>query len=124
VAGAGPIYSPKLLEIGGNSVEGIHTTAQFFPEDPRPNVQKFVKAFVAKYNQQPNVFAGVAFDSANILFEAISRAGTDRQAIRDELLKTKDYPGVTGMFTFTEHGTVVKEYLSLIIQNGEFKLYE
>jgi branched-chain amino acid transport system substrate-binding protein len=122
--GPGSLYSPKLLEIGGDSVNGLYTSAAFFPKDPRPEVQKFVKGFEAKYKSTPNTFAAVAYDSINLLAFVIGRVGTDRKAIRDEMAKVRDFPGVTGNITFTERRDVVKEYRPLIIKNGEFTLYD
>ena len=43
IIAGGSIYSPKFLELGGNEVNGVLTTVPFFPEDPRPLVQAFVK---------------------------------------------------------------------------------
>src|SRR3954466_943138 len=39
IVAGGSIYSPKFLELGGDSVNGVLTTVPFFPEDPRPLVQ-------------------------------------------------------------------------------------
>jgi len=122
--GPGSLYSPKLLEIGGDSVNGLYTSAAFFPKDPQPEVQKFVKGFEAKYKATPNTFAAVAYDAINLLAFVMARAGTDRKAIRDELVKVRDYPGVTGKITFTERRDVVKEYRQLVIRNGDFTLYD
>jgi len=122
--GPGSLYSPKLLEIGGPSVNGLYTSAVFFPKDPRPEVQKFVKGFEEKYKAAPNMFAAIAYDGINLLTDIIRKAGTDRKAIRDELAKTKNFPGVTGKITFTEQRDVVKDYRHLVIKNQEFILFE
>ena len=122
--GPGSLFSPKLLEIGGSAVEGLYTSAVFFPGDPRPDVQKFVKGFEAKYQSTPNMFAAVAFDSINLLADTIRKVGTDRKAIRDELAKTKDWPGITGKITFTERRDVYKDYRHLVVKNGRFALFE
>jgi branched-chain amino acid transport system substrate-binding protein len=122
--GPGSLYSPKLLEIGGDSVNGLYTSAAFFPKDPQPEVQKFVKGFEARYKATPNTFAAVAYDAVNLLAFVMAKAGTDRKAIRDELVKVRDYPGVTGKITFTERRDVVKEYRQLLIRNGDFTLYD
>ncbi|MBM4331045.1 MAG: ABC transporter substrate-binding protein [Deltaproteobacteria bacterium] len=124
VMGPGSLYSPKLLEIGGASVNGLYTSAVFFPKDPRPEVQKFVKGFEDKYKASPNMFAAIAYDGINIMTEVLRKAGTDRKAIRDELAKTKDFPGVTGKITFTEQRDVLKDYRHLVIKNQEFTLFE
>jgi branched-chain amino acid transport system substrate-binding protein len=124
VMAPGSLYSPKLLELGGASVNGLYTSTAFFPKDPRPEVQKFVKGFEAKYKAMPNLFAAVAYDAITLLADVIGRAGTDRKAIRDELAKARDFPGVTGKITFTERRDVVKEYRHLVVRDVEFTLFD
>ena len=124
IMGPGSLYSPKLLEIGGNSVNGLYTSAVFFPNDPRPEVQKFVKGFEAKYRAAPNMFAALAYDAVNLMTDTIRKVGTDRKAIRDELTKTKNWPGVTGKITFTERRDVIKDYRHLVIRDGQFALVD
>jgi branched-chain amino acid transport system substrate-binding protein len=123
VMGAGSLYSPKFLELGEDAVEGVLTSCVFFPGEPRPEVQKFVKGFEERHQQTPNVFAAVAYDSVNLLAYAIQQAGTDRQAIRDALTQIRDFPGVTGKITFTDVGDVVKEYRKMYVRDGKFQLY-
>lgn len=123
VMGAGSIYSPKFIELGGDAVEGVYTSCVFFPDDPRSEVQQFVKGFQDAYQRTPNVFAAVAYDSMLLLAHAIKQAGTDRKAVRDALAQIKDFPGVTGKITFSEVGDVVKEYRKIYVKDGKFQLY-
>ncbi len=121
VLGPGSLYSPKLVELGGDAVEGLHTTVVFHPKSPKPEVQAFVTEFEKRYEQTPNMFAAVAFDAINLLAASIEKAGsTEHDAIRDALAATTDFPGVTGKIVFTEIGDVLKEYTRVQVQNGEF----
>jgi branched-chain amino acid transport system substrate-binding protein len=124
VMGPGSLFSPKLLEIGGTAVNGLYTSAVFFPDDPRAEVQKFVKGFEAKYKVMPNMFAAIAFDAAHLMADTIKKVGTDRKALRDELAKTKDWQGVTGKITFTPNRDVVKDYRYLVIKGDRFALFQ
>jgi len=74
VMGPGSLYSPKLIEIGGKAVESLYTSSLFFPNDPRPEVQKFVKGFEAKYDATPNLFAAIAYDAINLLAATIRKS--------------------------------------------------
>lgn len=124
VFGPGSLYSPKLLELGGTSVEGLHTSTIFLVNDPRPEVQEFVTAFKARNNGvEPNMFAAIAYDAISIMANTIEKAGTDRKAIRDELAKTKNYLGLTGKIGFTERRDVERDYHYLIVKNGAWTLY-
>jgi len=125
VFGPGSLYSPKLLELGGSSVEGLRTSTIFMITDPRPEVQEFIKAFKARNNGvDPNMFAAIAYDAITILANAIEKAGTDRKAIRDELAKTQNFVGMTGRFGFTERRDVKRDYHYLVVKSGAWTLLE
>jgi len=124
VLGPGSLYSPKLVELGGDSVNGLYTNVVFHPASPKPEVQAFVTEFEKRYSATPNMFAAVAFDAINIMADAIERAGsTDRGAIRDAVAATKNFPSVTGAITFTEVGDVMKEYTRVQVRDGEFAVF-
>lgn len=93
VAG-GSIYSPKFIELGGEAVNGVLTTVPFFPDDPRPEVQKFVKAFMAKFAEQPDAYNGRAYDSMILLAAVMRQTGITRQSIKEGLAKISGVPSV------------------------------
>jgi len=123
IMGGPALYSPKLLEIAGDAAEGVYTSCIFFTKAPRSAIQEFVKRYEEEYKRLPNSFDAAAYDSMIMLARAIENAGTDRKAIRDELANMKNFQGLTGKMTFTEHGDVVKDYFILQVKNGEFVLY-
>jgi branched-chain amino acid transport system substrate-binding protein len=125
VFGPGSLYSPKLLELGGTSVETLRSSTIFMITDPRPEVQEFIKTFKARNNGvDPNMFAAIAYDAISIMADTIEKAGTDRKAIRDELAKMHDYVGMTGKFSFTERRDVKRDYQYLVVKNGNWALLE
>ena len=123
VIAPGSIYSPKLIELAGDAVEGIMCNALFFPEFDRPEVKKFYKGFVEKYKKEPNNFAALAYDCMNILAYAMKTGGLDRQKIRDAVATVKNFPAVTGATTFVG-GDVVKEYGKITVKNGKWVAYK
>ena len=40
--------------------------------------------------------------------------------MRDELAKTKDYPGITGVTSFDENGEALKRLTKATVSNGAF----
>ncbi|HEX3349333.1 MAG TPA: ABC transporter substrate-binding protein [Acetobacteraceae bacterium] len=116
--------SPKLGEIAGAAANGLLVGSPWFIGKPDPTNQKFVAAFRAKYNRDPDQFAAQSYDAMFIMAQAIDRAGAaDPEKIRDALTKT-NYNGVMGPFTFTDHrdpasseGVVV-----LVMEKGKFQI--
>jgi branched-chain amino acid transport system substrate-binding protein len=124
---ASSVYSPKLIELGGDAVEGMFTASRYFPDDPRPDVRKFVAAFKAKYNKEPDAFNAYAYDTMILMAQVLRESGTDRKAIRDGLLKVKDVPSVIfGKVAFDPKTRRVDGAMSveLVVKDGRFQLWE
>lgn len=65
-----------------------------------PDASSYVKAYRAKFNATPGVWGTFTYDSANILFAAMTKSGTTTYGpVLKKLLKTKDYAGQTGPIT-------------------------
>jgi len=111
--------SPELVKIGGSAVENCFFTNHYSPEDTRPIVQDFVKKFKEKYNAEPDALAALAYDAANIMLDAVKRAGkTDGTAVRDAL-KATDYQAVSGRVTFDANRNPVKSAVIIEIKDGK-----
>lgn len=119
--GADGFYSPVLVEIGRDAVEGAIFTAGFFSADPNPTVQSFVSKYKERFGEEPDMFAAQAYDAARIVIEAMKQKGTDREAIREGLAETKDFPGITGLTSIDEEGDTLKEVLILKVVDGTFQ---
>ncbi len=122
----GSNHSPKFLELGGTAVEGVYLSSNFSPDDPRPEVQAYLKAFREKYGEESDYFAAHAYDTIKLIAAAIELGGPDRTAIRDALGKLKDVPSVIyGKVTFnpeTRRVAAPKD-ARLIVAGGKFTLW-
>jgi branched-chain amino acid transport system substrate-binding protein len=117
--------SPKLIEIGGEALNGSYYSNHYSVDDPSPAIQKFVADYKARYNEVPDALAGLGFDSAQILFDAIRRAGsTEPDKIRDAIAQTRDFPGVTGNITLDEYRNAVKPAVVLEVKDGKLQYVE
>jgi branched-chain amino acid transport system substrate-binding protein len=119
-------YSPEFIKLGGTAVEGVYMSSQFFPSDTRPEVQSFVKAFKAKYNQEPGLFAAIAYDAIKIVAAAIKQGGPDRAGIHNALGQLKDVPSVIyGKVTFNANRRVSNpSQTKIIIKDGQFIVWD
>ncbi len=72
------IYDNSVAEVPGGVNEGIFalTSVLFFSaDDPRPQVQEFVKSFKARFNREPNFAAQLGYSAAYLLAEGLQNAG-------------------------------------------------
>jgi len=95
-------------------VEGLICNSYFEVSDDLPVAKAFVEAYQAKYNVQPDMFAAATYEATMILAEALKKAGTEhvdtaawREAVRDAIAATQDFPGVQGTINFDETGQAV-----------------
>ncbi|MBA4148919.1 MAG: ABC transporter substrate-binding protein [Verrucomicrobia bacterium] len=117
--------SSKLVEIGGQAIEGAYFSTHYSPEQQTQQSVQFVEKYKAKYNSLPDAMAALGYESALILADAIKRAGsTEGSKIRDALAATRDFEGVTGKTNIDENRNAEKPAVILTIKNGEFKYVE
>jgi branched-chain amino acid transport system substrate-binding protein len=114
--------SPKLIEIGGESLEGAYFSTHYSPEDTSPRVQEFITKFKAAYSVVPDALAATGYDAAYVLANAIERSPTlNPSDIRNAIASTKDFPAVTGNITIDEKRNSQKAAVVLKIEKGAYK---
>jgi branched-chain amino acid transport system substrate-binding protein len=114
-------HSDSLIKIADQYVQGAIMPDGYFGESDSPVVQEFVKAFEDTYQEKPDYIEALVYDSAMILFHAVSGPQIRyRNEIRDELLGMDGFPGVTGVTRFDENGEAQKKMYLLRIKGKRF----
>lgn len=78
----------------------------------------FVESYTKRFGSAPDMFAGVAYDAAQMVLQAARETEGEREQIRDWLEnKVKNYVGITGVFNFspTDHGGLTSDALVMMI---------
>jgi branched-chain amino acid transport system substrate-binding protein len=101
---------------------GGYYTNHYSPDDPRPEVQNFVKAYKAKYNNAtPDALATLAYDATNLILEAIKAAGVDDASkVKDAMAKIT-FNGVSGKITFDANHNPIKSATILAVKPDAIK---
>lgn len=98
------------------TMAGNYFTNHYSNQDPRPEVQKFVADFKAKYNREPDAFAALEYDATKILLKAIETANSnDPEKIR-EAMQNLTIDVVGGKISFDKNGNPVKPVTILQVQ--------
>lgn len=109
--------------VGEPSAEGTYVGAPFTASDQRPEAQRFVEAFRARYSMTPDGNAALAYDATRLLARIIGEVGTNRAAVRAALAALDErtaFRGVTGAIRFRPSGDRVgREVVIARVQNGE-----
>jgi branched-chain amino acid transport system substrate-binding protein len=86
-------------------------------------VQTFVKAFNKKYDEDPDLFAALAYDTIYLVAEAIKVGGPTRDGVHAALPQLKDVPSVvykTVTFDPETRRAQNPTFETLVVKEGEF----
>lgn len=109
------------------AADGGYFTNHYSPDDPRPEVQNFIKVYGEKFKDDkgeakiPDALATLAYDATNLLIQAINDAGVDDAAkVKDTLANIK-FNGVSGTITFDANHNPIKSATILKVSEGKIK---
>ncbi|MCL1864713.1 MAG: ABC transporter substrate-binding protein [Spirochaetes bacterium] len=119
---------PQILELAGSLANGVIYTQ--IAEQPASNARKTFEAkYEKKWGEKPDAFSLNAYDGTNIILNSVVATAEvidgnlkiDRDKLRDEVAKTKNYDGASGKITFTENGDLVANIGIYTVENQKFK---
>ena len=110
---------PDLLTLGRNTLEGSLFGDALFLESDEPDVQRFVAEYRTRFQTDPSIFAGQAYDAMRIILEAISREATTGTEIQEHFAQY-DLPTLGGMTRFGEGGILDRKVYIIQIRHGQF----
>lgn len=103
---------------GAENLNDVYYTTAYTTVGASDALKAFIDAYKAEYNADPSMFEALAFDSTNLLIEAIEKAGsTDAEAVNKAVAEI-EFSGVTGDFTFDETHTPIKSVLVVELEDG------
>ncbi len=95
------LVDPDFVKLAGPAAAEGATAAYFFdPDKTDPAWTNFVARFQKRYGMKPDIYAGYAYDGAQMLIDAIKKAGPNRYRIRDLMANIDEYNGVCGYMRF------------------------
>jgi len=120
----------RFMRQAGTAANGSLLSSQKVPvvdqlpdADPaKPRITQFSQAYRAKFNEDPNIYAGQTYDGIYLVAEALRKAnstkGTDVAA---ELEKITAFNGATGIFNFgpNRHNGLAEKDVVIIKWDGE-----
>lgn len=122
ITALGPGASEQIIELGGENVEGFLTSTPFFATNDGESAASAFKAeFESRAGFTLNVHSACAYDALNMVVAAMENCDEiTRENIRDELAGLKGFVGVTGPIEFQPAGDIIRKYLIVGIENGEW----
>lgn len=114
-------HSEQLMGMAKEFAEGAVFPTGFFPESRSPQVVEFVDAFQKTYGEVPGFIEAIAYDTARLLIQLLSRPDIRyKSALQEQMANLQDFPGVTGRTGFDASGEVRKDLYLLQVRDGKF----
>lgn len=113
---------PEFLELGGPHAEGVYLTTHFHRDMiTTDRGKKFLELWEKEQKKDLDAFVAMSADAYFILLDAMKRAGsTDPDKIREALVATKDFEGVSGKITMKPNGDPLKAMVVCKVKDGKF----
>ena len=119
------VLASDQIQLAGDAAEGTITFTSWISTADTPGNQAFVQNYQATYGIEPNTWAAQSYASVYILAKAINDAqSTDSTVIRDALANITDFDTILGKFSFNAVGDAVYDLMVLIVQDGNFEVFE
>ena len=128
---------PKYIELAGTASEGDRMpatklmVADQLPDSDaqKPVIQEFIRLYTQKnqYDKQfpINTHSGYAWDAIMIVADAMKKAGTEADALRSAIEKTKGYVGISGVYNLTpedHNGLNVDSMVIVEVKDNKFAM--
>jgi branched-chain amino acid transport system substrate-binding protein len=120
-------YSGRVVEENPTLLENAYFPQPAFDiEDERALVQEFVKAFRAKTDHDPDIYAAHAYDAMRIALATARLTDIfETLEIKKTLqFKLEEFAGVTGIIQFNDYGDVHRNPIMFIVRDGQVRNYE
>ncbi len=107
----------EIINHAKDEIVGSFYSNHYSPESDDPQVQSFISAYKAAYdNLDPNSFAALGYDAMQIVAKALNEANsTDSAAVRDAMASISD-KFVTGNISFDENRNPVKSAVMIRVE--------
>ena len=123
--GADAWDNPALLDNGGASVDGSFFSSHFSADTDEPTARAFVDTYRARYGMPPTGGDAVSYDAVRLFLEAAARAGSlDAEAVRREVLATRQYAGATRISHYNDARHPTKSAVIMTIENGVKRFHQ
>ncbi len=117
-AGSTSLSEPSFVKLAGPAAEGVISANDFVASNPDAGIQEFVKAYEAKYNMGPEIWAAAYYDATHLAAKAINAAGSSEPAKVREAFKTVDHEGLLGKYRCEDNGDCNHQIHIVTVKDG------
>lgn len=121
------VSDPSVVQLAGENVEGVvfPFPTTFDASSDLKESKRFLESYKNKFGEEPSFVAAQAYDSVNILSQAIITAMSEdkstlsRKSVKRALETMGTYVGATGELSFDKNGDAIRKFKMYEIRNGK-----
>ena len=107
--------SPELVKMTGKHMRKGYFVDGFYAQSKRPEVGQFVKQYKSTFAEEPTILSAQSYDVAKMFIRAIQLGAQHRLQVREKLLRTHGFQGVSGRTTILPSGEADKNLFTMKI---------
>lgn len=121
IFGIGAVTTPTFTKLAGDAAYGLLAGVAYAPTVPGAANEDFVAKYKAVNGDVPGKYQLFGYNTANVVVQAIKRAGAAEPTKIRDALKDTDYTGPTGRVRFDDKGQAYgfSLYLVELTPNGQ-----
>jgi branched-chain amino acid transport system substrate-binding protein len=107
--------TPGFFDVAGQAAEGVYLTTVGEPVENLPAAAPFVAAYKKRWNgagEELRPYDHYGYEAAQILFDALAKAGPDRARLIDALHATR-HEGFLGLIMFDAKGDTLNKIITM-----------
>ncbi|HRD64848.1 MAG TPA: ABC transporter substrate-binding protein [Candidatus Competibacter sp.] len=109
----------RLVELGGQAVEGVTAPQLFDRESLSPAYQAFRQHYLERFGQEPGFGGTAGFDAANVVLDALAKRRPE-QSLKETVLAIRHFEGVQNPLSFDDFGDAQRETFITVVRDGRF----
>jgi branched-chain amino acid transport system substrate-binding protein len=117
--GINTLGDPEAIRLAAGALEGGVFTEPAFSAPKDPKALRFKENYRKRFGEDPEVWAATFYDAIQIIAAALDGQQPTSENLRQNLLRIRDFPGVTGATTFLANGDVIKGVELRQIRDGK-----
>ena len=119
IVGGDGFDSTDLVKLAEKqNLNDVYFTTAYTTVNASEELTAFINAYKEEYDEEPGMFAALAYDATNVMIQSFEKAGSaDSEKAQKEMAKL-DFKGITGSFTFDKTHTPKKTALVVKMVDG------
>ncbi|WP_018604647.1 ABC transporter substrate-binding protein [Uliginosibacterium gangwonense] len=110
----------RLIELGGQAVEGTLAEQYYDPFSQSKNYLEFRNTYAKRFGEEPGFSGTLGFDAATVILNAIDKQEKGL-SLKETLLKTRHFAGLQEDIDFDPNGDVFRSRHITFVRNGRFE---